>query len=315
MGVLKWANPPAQILMNYHIFNLTNKFEFLNGSKPIFKMLGPYSYIKKQSKYALQWNEDETIISYNQSTSYTLNEAVDSNPLDNVTTLNIPLIGLLIQFEKLANILQQPALRGYIQYIEVLEQKIRKEFSENLIMTRPVEEVLWGYNDSFLAFVKRLNISLISSLVPEGGLFQLQKKESKSGPNMMYTGKGAQSLTAQYVMHNGKMSVNGWGTPYASMINGTEGTLFHPGIHKSETLYVFVDELFRSGYFTYNKTLIEDGVTLYKFILPPSELHKETQDKGFNLNGPNGVLNLSAVFPLSNYIMYITNLVLHIYSH
>jgi lysosome membrane protein 2 len=301
-GVTQWANPPAKILMNFYMFNLTNKDDFLKGSKPVFEQIGPYSYIKNQTKYGFQWNEEETILSYNESTSYTLNPDIKSNPMDNVTTLNIPLIGILVQFEKLMEMIK--SLPDIVQLplkevIEGLEESIRKEFNEGLIMTRPVDEVLWGYNDSFLAFIRDFNISFINDQIPPGGLFQLEHKESIASPNMVYTGRGANNLTARYLMYNGKTSINEWGTPFAAMINGTQGTLFHPGVDTSETLYVYVDELFRSGYFEYNKTIIEDGVTLYKFILPPSELHKETQDKGFNLYGPNGVLNLTAVFPLN----------------
>ena len=90
-----------------------------------------------------------------------------------------------------------------------------------------------------------------------------------------------------------------WGTPYAGMINGTEGTLFHPGVSRNDTLYVFVDQLFRSGYFTYQKDVEQYGIQLYRFVLPPEELKNSTQDPGFYPYGLNGVLNLTAVFPLS----------------
>ena len=116
---------------------------------------------------------------------------------------------------------------------------------------------------------------------------------------MVYTGKGYSRFTAKYIMYNGKTSIDGWGSPYAKMINGTEALLFHPGVDRSEELEIYVDELFRSGYFSYVEDVVEYGIVLYKFILPQKELNGATQDKGFYMNGPDGVLNLTAVFPLS----------------
>lgn len=116
---------------------------------------------------------------------------------------------------------------------------------------------------------------------------------------MVFTGKGNPANTARFIMWNKETSVANWGTPYAGMINGTEGTLFHPGVSRNDTLYVFVDQLFRSGFFTYQKDVEQFGIKLYRFVLPADELLNTTQDPGFYPYGRDGVLNLTAVFPLS----------------
>lgn len=120
---------------------------------------------------------------------------------------------------------------------------------------------------------------------------------------MVYTGKGSSHLTAKYIMYDGKTSVSGWGSPYAGMINGTEALLFHPGVDKSERLEIYVSELFRSGYFSFKEETSEYGIDMYKFVLPKEELNGSSQDRGFFMNGPEGVLNLTAVFPLSEEIL------------
>ena len=65
----------------------------------------------------------------------------------------------------------------------------------------------------------------------------------------MYTGKYDSRDTARYLMWNGQFLISGWGTPYATMLNGTEAILFYPRIKRDEHLEVFVSELFRSEYF------------------------------------------------------------------
>ena len=54
---------------------------------------------------------------------------------------------------------------------------------------------------------------------------------------------------------------------------------------------------FRSGYFSYVKDVNVYGLNLLQFGLPKDELISSNQDPGFFANGPDGVLNLTAVFP------------------
>lgn len=112
----------------------------------------------------------------------------------------------------------------------------------------------------------------------------------------MHTGVDDLAKVAQYIEWNGNTSMSAWGNPYASKINGTGGYSFHPGVSKDETLYVFIDELFRSGYFKYSCDIIDHGIRLYKFILPDDELKNTTQKAaGFPGDNPNGVLDMSKV--------------------
>lgn len=114
----------------------------------------------------------------------------------------------------------------------------------------------------------------------------------------MYTGVDDLSKVSQYIEWNGHINMSGWGNIYAGMINGTGGYSFHPGVTRDETLLVFIDELYRSGYFKYSEDIIDHGIRLYKFILPDDELKNTTQKAaGFPGNNPDGVLDMSLVVP------------------
>ena len=158
-------------------------------------------------KYNLVWNDDETILEYYENTSYSWNE-VKSDGLDptNVTisTVNLPLIvrggggncdyhnlspslsssspqGFLLQFEKLIKMapsFPEPIKTIVIDLIRTIITELKVDFSEKLIMTRTVEEILWGYQDPFLKFVADLlaNVTFIdlSNVLPPNGVFQLE---------------------------------------------------------------------------------------------------------------------------------------------
>lgn len=75
------------------------------------------------------------------------------------------------------------------QTLSTLESSIEKEFQENLIMTRSIDEIIWGYNDSFLGFIYDLNISLINDALPDGPFFSLEVRKLCSNcimPSVLY---------------------------------------------------------------------------------------------------------------------------------
>ena len=118
---------------------------------------------------------------------------------------------------------------------------------------------------------------------------------------MVWTGKNDLGLTASYIMWNGQTSISQWGSPYAGMLNGTEAFLFPPGVDENDTIYAFVGELYRSGYFIFQGYKDLYGIKTLKFVLPKEELDSSKQDPGFFPFAPSGVLNLTAVYPLSEY--------------
>ena len=46
-------------------------------------------------------------------------------------------------------------------------------------------------------------------------------------------------------MWEGQTAIGGWGTSTAGMINGTDGTIFHPGVTVNENLTLFVTQIYR----------------------------------------------------------------------
>ena len=39
-----WKETPTPVYMQYYVWNLTNREEFLNGGIPVFQDIGPYTY-------------------------------------------------------------------------------------------------------------------------------------------------------------------------------------------------------------------------------------------------------------------------------
>ena len=56
--------------------------------------------------------------------------------------------------------------------IKGLDTALKNEFSENLFMTRSVDEIIWGYEDPFLKYLSQFNLSFLP--IPKDGRFSLE---------------------------------------------------------------------------------------------------------------------------------------------
>jgi len=115
-----------------------------------------------------------------------------------------------------------------------------------------------------------------------------------------------------------------WNSPAAAVINGTDGSVFHPYIEKTERLEVFVSNLCRSIYLTFKEEVEYKGILAYRFVMPAEVLNSSLpENRGFCNNNeksyftdgkeeclPAGLLDISRcqkgeptiVFSLPNFL-------------
>jgi hypothetical protein len=83
-----------------------------------------------------------------------------------------------------------------------------------------------------------------------------------------------------------------WFDSYANMINGTDGTLWHPNATQDERIYAFYPEICRSIYLTFNETQSNIcGIDLYRYTLPNTIYSNSTENQGFCINGTQCLLS------------------------
>ena len=92
-----------------------------------------------------------------------------------------------------------------------------------------------------------------------------------------------------------------WNSTAANKLKGTEGFLFKPGNGK-DSVYVFVDQLFRSGYFNYTETEYIKGIRVNRFAIPKFEMANASlnhANKAYYAYGPSGLFNMTTCVPMS----------------
>jgi lysosome membrane protein 2 len=153
-GTKEFENSSAPLYTKFYFFNVTNPDDVVKrGAHPIVAQCGPYVYREYRVKHNLTWNANRTTVHYRLNVTYVLEHAMSSGDptKDKIVTLNIPFYVLLMKiksFEGGRNVVEK-------EFIKLVLEAFR-EFSgeKGLFTTLHVYDLLFGYNDPLLLFVK-----------------------------------------------------------------------------------------------------------------------------------------------------------------
>ncbi|XP_018408784.1 PREDICTED: lysosome membrane protein 2 [Nanorana parkeri] len=282
-----WVDPPPPIYMKFYFFNVTNPLEVLDGEKPVVDEIGPYVYREYRPKENIEFLENGTEVSAVTPKTYVFEADLSKgNPMtDFVRTVNIPVVTLLekVLKSKIAGILRP-----------IIEAAL-KTYNEGMFTTRTVHEMLWGYKDPLLTLVHKVD----SSVDEMFGLFY-NMNTTNDGTYVFLSGSKEYKDFTQIVEWNGKRNLSWWTSDRCNMINGTDGTSFHPLINKDDIIYMFSSDLCRSLYAVYNSTKTVKEIAAFRFIPPAKVFANVTinpDNAGFCVPAgnclPSGLLNVS----------------------
>lgn len=74
----------------YYLFGIKNPNEFIRGSKPIIKEIGPYKYREFRRRKILEYKKDKVI--FTERTHFQFKEQESRSMMETITVLNYPLL-------------------------------------------------------------------------------------------------------------------------------------------------------------------------------------------------------------------------------
>ncbi|ETE56971.1 hypothetical protein L345_17317, partial [Ophiophagus hannah] len=168
-----------------------------NGSAPILKQKGPYTYrMRYKPKVNITEHDDATV-------SYFLENVISFEPnmsrgleSDNITTVNLAVVSAPVLYPDAALLLN------------MLIQRSNSTF----LQTRTVNEILWGYEDPFLKLIPLPNIDNVV------GIFYPFIK-TFDGPYRIYSGKDDINKVGIMQSYKNNRTVDYWES-YCGMVNG-----------------------------------------------------------------------------------------------
>lgn len=89
----KWANVDLPIYLKFYLFDVQNAEEVeMNGSKPILKERGPYTFLEKMWRDDISFDSDR-FVTFKRFKGFHFLRDKSVGPLsDEVTALNIPIV-------------------------------------------------------------------------------------------------------------------------------------------------------------------------------------------------------------------------------
>jgi hypothetical protein len=272
----KWMYPKYSVQSNIWTYSVTNPDGVMNGSVPVVKAIGPYVYDQKFTRKVI--SHANNTIKYEVNKTYVFDEdnsCAECFPYNRIWVPNLI-------YQKFVEAASKPTMRGALPALIVQTPFLEIEVSELLFD---------GYKDPFLhkvcelPFVNFICDSILD--LPDRIGFFYDKNGTSAGVFEINTGEADENDLGQLVSFNGRKDVpeQWWGTPWARMINGTDGNLFKPYISKEENLTVFVSDLCRSLDLVFQKEVDYAGVTAYRFVVPPDAFDStRPENEGFCFN-------------------------------
>ncbi|XP_053317639.1 lysosome membrane protein 2 [Spea bombifrons] len=279
-----WINPPPPIYMQFYFFNVTNPLEILSGEKPIVQEIGPYTYREYRPRENVSFLDNGTAVSATTPKTYVFepDKSVSDPHEDLIRTVNIPVVTILEMTKD--NKVLKPVVEGVL-----------KTYNEGMFVTRSVHELLWGYRDPLLSKVHVFN----HSISPDFGLFY-EMNTTDDGEYVFLTGSTDYMEFSQIAEWKGQKSLDWWTSDTCNMINGTDGTSFHPLISQDDSIFIFSSDLCRSLETVYERTEKVNKIPVFRFA-PSSKTFANVsvnpENAGFCVPAgnclPSGLLNVS----------------------
>nr|AYO99755.1 scavenger receptor class B member 1 [Apostichopus japonicus] len=248
-----WKDPPLPLYSSFYFFHVENPDAIVMNQRPVVAEKGPYVYRIEVPRANVTFHGNGTLSSV-QMYKYIFEPSLSVGPeTDTFTLINPVAVSTTILAKDFPKAVKRQLS---LQMVEL---------NETVFMNRSVAEILWGYEDGFISLANKY----FSIPGWDTDLFGLLwgRNNSDLGVYTVYDGTEDQSMLNTFDRFNGRTELDWWFSPEANMLNGTDGTMYHPYISRDEKLELFHPDVCRSLPYLYEKDMNFKGVPLFKFVL------------------------------------------------
>ncbi|XP_051539823.1 scavenger receptor class B member 1-like isoform X1 [Myxocyprinus asiaticus] len=277
-----WKDIPVPFFMSVYFYHVVNPEEILNGEKPMVEQRGPYVYSENRWKDNITFHDNNTV-SYQEYRQYFFEESMSVGDESDVVTIpNMLVLGAAVMMED----------KPYP--IRVLVSTTFKTFNEGPFLTKPVGELMWGYESKLVDFLNKY----LPGMLPSSGKFGLfaEFNNSNSGQFTVFTGQDDIRKVHMVDYWNGLKNLSYWNSDQCNMINGTAGQMWPPFMTTESTLPFYSPDACRSMELVYQRSGVSRGIPVYRYVAPKT-LFANGKDyppnEGFCPCRQSGLLNVS----------------------
>lgn len=248
-----WLEAPVPLYLQVYLFNVTNADEVVRDkAKPMLVEMGPYVFEEKHTRVNIKQHDNNTLQFQQRRTWQFLPELSKGTLLDNITSLNVPLMGAVY------------TLRFEPVFYKVGLNRIVKLLKSQMFVTKTAGELLFdGYSDPLLDLAKELPPGILPPFDKFAWFYQRNNSDYYDGVFNVFTGADDVGKVANLDMWNFTRN-SGYYESYCGMVNGTFGEAFSPNKDRT-SITMYLTDICRSVTLDYEKEIENYGVSSYRF--------------------------------------------------
>ncbi|XP_029167333.1 lysosome membrane protein 2-like [Nylanderia fulva] len=282
-----WQQPPVKLEYRIRVFNYTNVKEFEAGkvNKLRVQELGPYTYRETKSRVNVVMHENGTV-TFQEERSF---EYIGGRPEDDVVVVpNVPLM-FVTAFVRDTSFMTRMGTNVMLA-----------GFQEQTYVNVTVSDFLWGYEITFLKWLK----PFMKQDIPLEKFGLMAAKKLNKNRITMSTGVPSLDNLGMIERLNGMDNRKMWGDEKCDRIMGTDGSMFPPHLIKNTNnpLYVYSQDMCRNLPFYFAEEVTTYGIPSLRYKLSPDAFNSSRKENkcfcpkvdGSRVCPPDGLFNISA---------------------
>ncbi|XP_057370163.1 platelet glycoprotein 4-like [Daphnia carinata] len=274
-----WRSPPVPFFIQFFLFNCTNcQLEGPGDSSVVLELqqLGPFTFSEKRVKFNI--TEKDGLLTYLEEESYYY------EPMGVETSLDESIITVNPVYFTLASLITDLAPPESVDTLSTAMHRLLNDVGEHPFMKRKIREILfegWSLQPYIEILVMLSDLAGIPlPPLPEDPRFGYFYGVNGTDGGEFKIESGANGLDKLGLIRSwkGEKNLSYWDDQYCDMINGTDGAIYPPLVDVNERIYIFVTDLCRSIYTTYERDVETVGITANRFTVPPEVFDDKNPD-------------------------------------
>ncbi|RWS20922.1 platelet glycoprotein 4-like protein, partial [Leptotrombidium deliense] len=305
----RWAKLTVPMYMKFYFFDVLNVDEVLNGlSQPIVAQKGPYVFRETREKTDIDVDEVDATITYQLVKGFYFVPEMSVGPLnDTVTVVDVTT----------ATLVRKAEMSFFSFGALPMLNKLFAEVNKKAFQTFTIEELIYGHS---IAPVKALDekfqafgLNILKDVPKKFGLLydtifcyshvvSPQKNLTADGVWIIDSGIRNINNLQKVLSWKDQTVLNKWKSPYCNMINGTDGSRFHPNVQPTDVLRAFTPDICRSITLSYEQKSEVEGIKTLRFRLPEkfwAAPNKEPDNKCFCSSNDDNICDMHGIMDIS----------------
>ncbi|XP_046484608.1 sensory neuron membrane protein 1-like isoform X1 [Neodiprion pinetum] len=288
-----WKKLPFPYVFKVYLFNITNAEGIENGEKPHLQQVGPYVFYEWKEKLNLVDDEEADTVEVNYKNTWYFQPS-ESNGLTGNEELIYPHLAILSTI--LVTMIEKPQMISVAaKAVDSIYKKPTSIFMKAKAMDImfngiPIDCTVKDFAGSALCAILKSdtrNLHVVGEDMYKFSLFGKHNDTIREGRVKVTRGVKDPKKIGYVVEYKNETIQTVWNGDECNAFEGTDTTVFHPGLYKDENMIVFGIDLCRKMVGRFSKPTKVAGFKTNQYLFDLGDQSTVPEEKCYCLNPDN----------------------------